>query len=100
MGDASGEDGGLAGAGASNDEQRPLAVGDGLALGTREPLEDRVVGGASAIRSAGKDEALDGAAATVASHGVDRPVERPGEPRRSVARRGVDDHDERLSPRA
>jgi hypothetical protein len=40
VGDAAGEDGRLAGAGARDDEERPFAVADGLALRLVQSLED------------------------------------------------------------
>ena len=46
VGDAVREHAGLAGAGAGDDEQRPVDVGDGLRLDRVQPLEERVVGGA------------------------------------------------------
>ena len=45
VGDAPGEHGGLAGAGPRDDEQGPLAVEHGLALGFGEALEDAVFAG-------------------------------------------------------
>ena len=45
--DAAREDGGLARAGAGDDEQRPFAVADGLALRLVQPLEDPLFGGST-----------------------------------------------------
>ena len=52
VGDPVGEHAGLARAGAGEDQQRPLAVRDRLALGLVEPREQRVEVGAGSRTSA------------------------------------------------
>ena len=48
-GDAAGDDGGLAGAGAGHDEQRAGVVGDGLTLRVVEAIEDAVARHAASL---------------------------------------------------
>ncbi len=48
IGDPMGERAGLAGTGAGEDQQRPLAMGDRLPLGLVQPLEQRFGGGGGA----------------------------------------------------